>query len=457
MDGSGGTVDAGRRMPPGGARRVATGAVLLALVVSAFEGTVVTSAMPTITRELGGDSLYSWVFSAFLFASTVGVLVSGKLADRLGRKPVFFAGMGLFLVGSALCGLATSVPALVGFRVLQGLGAGALQPTTLTISADLYTLRERAAIQGMFTGAWGAANALGPLIGGWLVMHASWRWVFLVNLPVGVLSALLLHLSYRDPSRHGATALDAWGPVLAGSTVALLLFALEPGAAQARGVCALGAVGMAALFVWQQRRTAAPLLPGALVMDRTVVSGIAGGLFAGALLYTLSAWVPLWMTERGGYSPIGAGLALVPMLLGWSVGSTFGVKVLVRGGMRASVGLGFALAATGAGLLSVAALRGWGVPATFAALALVGMGVGPAASSSLLGPQSRAPWQYRGIVTSTLYSMRLLGGSLAVAALSLARGHFAVQFAIAAGLTALAALGMALGAPGLEGNVTREG
>ncbi|NOK15289.1 MFS transporter, partial [Corallococcus exercitus] len=305
------------------------------LVVSAFEGTVVTSAMPTITRELGGDALYSWVFSAFLFASTVGVLVSGKLADRLGRKPVFFAGMGLFLLGSALCGLATSVPALVGFRVMQGLGAGALQPTTLTISADLYTLRERAAIQGLFTGAWGAANALGPLIGGWLVMHASWRWVFLVNLPVGVLSALLLHLSYRDPPRHEGTTLEPWGPVLAGSTVALLLFALEPGAAQARGLCALGAVVGTALFVWQQGRTSAPLLPAVLVRDRTVVSGIAGGLFAGALLYTMSAWVPLWMTEQGGHSPIGAGLALVPMLLGWSVGSTFGVKVLVRGGMRA--------------------------------------------------------------------------------------------------------------------------
>ncbi|MCY1043044.1 MFS transporter [Corallococcus sp. bb12-1] len=457
MDGSGVAVDAGSRMQPGGARRVATGAVLLALVVSAFEGTVVTSAMPTITRELGGDSLYSWVFSAFLFASTVGVLVSGKLADRLGRKPVFFVGMGLFLLGSALCGLATSVPALVGFRVMQGLGAGALQPTTLTISADLYTLRERAAIQGMFTGAWGAANALGPLIGGWLVMHASWRWVFLVNLPVGVLSAVLLHLSYRDPPRRDSVTLERWGPLLAGGTVALLLFALEPGAARARGVCALGAVVMAALFVWQQRRSSAPVLPVELVKDRTVLSGIAGGLFAGALLYTMSAWVPLWMTEQGGHSPIGAGLALVPMLLGWSVGSTVGVKVLVRGGMRASVGLGFALAATGAGLLSVAALRGWGIPATFAALALVGMGVGPAASSSLLGPQSRAPWQYRGIVTSTLYSMRLLGGALAVAALSLARGHFATQFAIAAGLTAIAALGMALAAPGLEGNVPREG
>ncbi|MBJ6765450.1 MFS transporter [Myxococcaceae bacterium JPH2] len=453
MDGSELTSQSVSAMRPGAARRVATGAVLLALVVSAFEGTVVTSAMPTITRELGGPQLYSWVFSAFLFASTVGVLVSGKLADRLGRKPVFFFGMGLFLGGSALCGLATSMPALIAFRVMQGLGAGALQPTTLTISADLYTLRERAAIQGLFTGAWGGANALGPLIGGWLVMHASWRWVFLVNLPVGLLAATLLHLSYRDPPRRVGEPLDRWGPLLAGASAALLLFALEPGGMGTRLFCALGAVLVGVTFARQQRAVSMPLLPRELATDRTVLSGVAGGLFAGALLYTMSAWVPLWMTEQGGHTPLGAGLALVPMLVGWSVGSTFGVKVLVRGGMRASVGLSFVVAALGAGLLSLAAARGWGVVATFACLTIVGLGLGPAASTSLLGPQSRAPWHHRGIITSTLYAMRLLGGSLAVAAMSLARGHFALQFAIASGLTATAALGLALAAPGRAGNV----
>ncbi|GHG70246.1 MFS transporter [Comamonas sp. JC664] len=449
MDGSGITVEQPLvSARPGTARRMATGAVLLALVVSAFEGTVVTSAMPTITRELGGQHLYSWVFSAFLFASTVGVLISGKLADRLGRKPVFFAGMGLFLVGSALCGLAQSVPGLIAFRVLQGLGAGALQPTTLVISADLYTLRERAAVQGIFTGAWGAGNVVGPLIGGWLVMHASWRWVFLVNVPVGLFAAALLYFSYRDPPRRRDVQVDRWGPVLAGSSAALLLFSLEPGAASLRWLCAVAAVGAGFLLVRHQRKAAAPLLPGELLKDPAVLSGIAGGMASGALLYSMAAWVPLWMTEQGGHTPLAAGLALLPMLLGWSVGSTFGVKLLVRGGMRLSAGVGFAVAAVGAAWLALAAARGWGVPAALAGLAVLGLGLGPAASTSLLGPQSRAPWHHRGIVTSTVYATRLLGGSLMVAALALASGHFALQFAIAAGLTAIAALVLALAAPG---------
>jgi hypothetical protein len=243
--------------------------------------------------------------------------------------------------------------------------------------------------------------------------------------------------------------------LLVGTCAALLLFALEPGSAWVRELCALGAVAVGGILVRQQRVTASPVLPRELLRDRTVLCGISGGLFAGALLYTLSAWVPLWMTEQGGHTPIGAGLALVPMLLGWSVGSTFGVKLLVRGGMRLSAGLGFGVAACGAGLLALAASQGWGSVATFASLAVLGLGLGPAASTSLLGPQSRAPWHYRGIITSSLYATRLLGGALAVAALSLVRGHFATQFTLAASLTALAALGMSLAAPGREGNALR--
>src|SRR5678816_4404074 len=146
---------------PGRERRRATAAVLLALVVAAFETTVVTTAMPTLTAELDGRALYAWVFTGFLLASTVGVLLGGRLSDRLGRRGTFVGGMGLFLLGSVLCGFSTSVPMLVAFRVLQGLGAGAVQPTTLTISSDLYTLEERAAIQSVFTGAWGLASVSG--------------------------------------------------------------------------------------------------------------------------------------------------------------------------------------------------------------------------------------------------------------------------------------------------------
>jgi hypothetical protein len=291
-------------------------------------------------------------------------------------------------------------------------------------------------------------NTLGPVIGGWLVMRASWRWVFLVNVPVGLFAAALLYLSYRDSPRRSDVRLDCWGPLLAGTSAALLLFSLEPGHVEVRWLCALGAVLVGAVLVRQQRASASPLLPVELLKDRTVLSGVAGGIAAGALLYSMAAWVPLWMTEQGGHTPMGAGLALLPMLLGWSVGSTFGVKLLVRGGMRLSAGVSFAVAALGAGFLSLSTALGWGVPAALMGLGVLGLGLGPAASTSLMGPQFRAPWHHRGIVTSSLYATRLLGGSLAVALLALARGHFAAQFALAAGLTALAALVLGLFAPG---------
>lgn len=433
---------------PGLARRMATTAVLLGLVVSAFETTVVTSAMPTLTRELGGQQLYSWVFSAYLFASTVGMLLFGKLADNLGRKPVFSLGMGLFLLGSVLCGAAQSVPALIAFRVIQGLGAGALQPTTMTISADIYTLRERAAVQGVFTGAWGAANVVGPLIGGWLVMHASWRWAFLVNVPVGLLALAMLHVSYRDPERSSARV-DVWGPALVGASLGLLLFALERGGAGGlRLPFALVACGGLVAVARQQRTSPSPLIPLELVRDRTVLSGVLGGLVGGGLLYSTTAFVPLWMTERGGYTPLMAGLALVPLLAGWACGSTFGVRVFVRGGLRASAGGGFAIALLGASLFALGVAHGWGIAATFASLGLLGLGLGPAASTSLLGPQTRAPWHHRGMMTSAMYATRMLGGSFTIVALDLVHGGFALRFTLVAVLAGTAALTLLALAPG---------
>ena len=408
------------RRRSGSSRRLATGAVLLALVVAAFEATVVTSAMPTIARELGGLDIYAWVFSAFLLASMVGILVCGKLADARGRRPVFVAGMGLFLLGSALCGAAQSIEQLIAFRVIQGLGAGAIQPIAMTISADLYTLRERVRVQTLFTAAWGAANALGPLIGGWIVMHASWRWAFLVNVPVGAVTVVLLVASYRDPPTKGRRAVGAGGVILAGCTAALGLLALGPAGtmtARARLATALTAASGMALVVWQQRRSDAPILPASLLPDPVVRAGVVGGVFAGGLLYACSAYVPLWLTVQKHESALTAGAALMPLLVGWAFGSTFGVHVLVRWGMRASVAGGFAIAAAGAAALCATALYDLPRAYAFAALALLGLGLGPAASTSLVAPQSHVERQHRGMMTSTIYASRMLGGSLAVAVL----------------------------------------
>ncbi|HEY3820956.1 MAG TPA: MFS transporter [Polyangiaceae bacterium] len=376
-------------------RRVALGAVLAGQVVAAFEGTVVTSAMPTIVRELGGLSAYGWVFSSFLIASTVAVLVCGKLADAFGRLPVFLGGMAIFLIGSCLCGSATTFGGLVAFRVVQGLGAGALTPIAMTISADLYTLTERAKVQALLTSTWGAANVVGPLIGGWIVLHMSWRWVFLVNVPVGVLAAGLLAASYRDPPR------PAPGP----------LFDVP-------------------------------------LRDPTVRAGLVGASFAGGIIYACTSYVPLWVAGQGRGDALAAGAALVPLLVGWAVGSSFGVRVLIARGMRATVAGSFAIVVVAAVALTMAASRGGASPWAMAALAVMGLGIGPAASTSLLGPQTAVSWAKRGGVTSAVYAVRMLGGSIVVALLGELGGssgeasveRFAAVTVLAAGGTATAAL-----------------
>jgi MFS family permease len=400
------------------ARQVATGAVLLGLVVAAFEGTIITSAMPTVARELGGLSLYGWVFSAFLVASMVGVLVCGKLADAYGRRPVFAAGMGLFLIGSILCGAATSLPALVAFRVIQGVGAGAIQPIAMTISSDIYTLEERARIQALFTSVWGGSCVIGPVLGGWITTHLSWRWVFLVNVPIGALAVVVLLASYRDPPQREVRAVGTRGALLGGLAAGLLLVGLEPLALAVRAVVLGLAAALTIAFVRDQRRSPAPILAPDLLPDRVVRAGLVGGVFTGALLYTCAAYVPLWTTVHARGTPLVAGLALVPLLAGWAFGSSFGVKVLVRCGMRASVAGGFAIAVVGALSLAIVthAEATISPTAAAAALAVLGVGLGPAASTSLVAPQNHVPWRQRGAITSAVYASRALGGSIAVAA-----------------------------------------
>jgi len=437
---------------PGRERRRATAAVLLGLVVAAFETTVVTTAMPTLTAELDGRALYAWVFTGFLLASTLGVLLGGRLSDRLGRRGTFVAGMGTFLLGSVLCGFSSSVPMLVGFRVLQGLGAGAVQPTTLTISSDLYTLEERAAIQSLFTGAWGLASVVGPVLGGLLTEHLGWRSVFWVNVPVGALAVVLLRGSYRDPPRRESRRPELAGPALGALSMSLLLLALEPAALSSWTGPALlgGAVAVGLAFLRQQRRSADPLVPPAVLGDRTVRAGLLGGLVSGGVLYTLSAYVPLWMMSHGGRSALGAGVALVPMLTGWALGSSFGVKLLIRRGLRASAGLGFLVAGTGAALFGLAVWSGAGDAWLYASLGLLGVGLGPAASTCIIAPQARVRWEQRGAITSAVYACRMLGGSLAIAAVNLVGGSEPRQVLLVTAIAAAGALALERLAPGAE-------
>ena len=425
-------------------RRVAMTAATVGTLVSAFEGTVVTSAMPTIARDLGGMGAYAWVFSAFLITSTLAMLVCGKLADAFGRLPVFVGGMALFLAGSVLCGAATSFGALVLFRAIQGLGAGSVQPLSLTIGADLYRLDQRARVQAFTTAAWGIANVVGPVIGGLIVEHASWRWVFLVNVPVGAIAVGLLLLSYRDPPRSARGPMGAWGALLAGTATALVSFALSPNGLPTRAArlaLPMAAVGAVVLLARQQLRTKAPLLPAAVVREPAVRTGLASNAFIGGILYASAAYVPLWITAQGRGNAVAAGVTLVPLLAGWALGSGFSVRILVAHGMRPVQMGAFALAFAGSVCLAVVVAFALPTPWAFAAVGLLGFGLGPAASSSVLAPQSCVAWQHRGVVTSAVFAVRMLGGSIAVAALG-ALGQAGPEGARFVGIAVLALGGL---------------
>lgn len=418
MDNPPGSAGAGG-MAPGWRRRLATGAVMCALVVTGVEGTAVTGVMPEVTREFGGAALYPWLFTGFLVASAAAVPVAGALGDRYGRLPVFTVGMALFLSASWLAALSPSMPALVAARALQGLGAGVISPLATTVSADLYSLRERAKVQGLFTGAWGAANVIGPFLATWLVVHLSWRWVFGLALPFGVLAVVLLWAAgLQRPAGLVPRRISTGGPLLLASSVGALLFALDPhlGFGPSARVlwCALS-VASGLGFARHVRRSSSPLLPRALLREPLVQAGVGASLLVGALIYVPTAFVPLWVAEAYEGGARVAGLALVPLLGGWALGSTFGVMALVRwGAWRVVVG-GLTISVLGLGALAWVARVQGPLGVAMAALAVAGSGLGPAANAPLLRLQALAAWHERAAMTGLVQASRTLGGSLAVA------------------------------------------
>lgn len=404
----------------GPSRAAPLAGILAALVVAAFEGTVVTSAMPAIARSLGTWPVYPWGFSAFLAASMLGVLVCGRLADRLGRRPVFLASVFGFVLASLGCAFAPTGLAFVLLRAAQGAFAGAIQPVALTISADLFSLEERARIQALYTTVWGTGNLLGPLVGGALAAHASWRWGFLVSVPPALVAAYLLWTRHHEapPERVGAASLA--GPLITGLFSASLLLSLDAreGALSLRARLVSGAIALAAALAASlvERRASTPLFAPVLRHDPHVRAGLLAGIFGGGLLNACVAYVPLWLVEQR-VSATRSGAALVPLLVGWAIGSTFGVRVMIRFGLRVSTSGGFTVAVLGALVLAFGAR----ISPTIAlpGLMLLGVGIGPAASTGLVAAQTHAPRELRGAVTSLVYATRAISGALAVTALAL--------------------------------------
>jgi EmrB/QacA subfamily drug resistance transporter len=322
---------------PKTSRPLVVASVMAAMAMVAIEATIVSTAMPQIVTELGGLQLYSWVFSSFLLAQTATTVVFGKLADLFGRKPVVLAGIAIFLAGSVLAGFAWSMPSMILFRLIQGVGAGAIQPVTLTIVGDLYPAHERGKVQGYLASVWAISAVLGPMVGGLIIRDLSWPWIFWVNVPIGLASAAGFIAFLHEKERHEKPSIDILGAGLFTAAIAALMMALtDVGAADDRRAlleCALLSV-CGLLFVWQERRAADPMISFALWGHRPIAAANATALFCGMALTGLTTFLPMYVQGVLHRSPVIAGLALTMIMVGWPAGATLGARTFHRFGLR---------------------------------------------------------------------------------------------------------------------------
>ena len=330
-----------------------TAGIMFSLFLASMESTVVATAMPTIVGQLGGLEHYSWVFSAYMLASTTVVPLYGKLSDLYGRRLLYILAMGLFLTGSVLAGLATSMTALIFARALQGIGAGGIMPLAFILIGEMFSLQQRAKMQGLFSGVWGVSSIVGPLLGGFLVQQLSWRWVFYVNLIPGPIAVALVAFAWRDQIHtHEKPIVDYAGAALLSAGIVTLLLGLMDFGATNSWILIAAALALFALLLWVESRAADPILPIPLFRERLFATASTHGLLTGWALFGSLSFIPLFVQSVLGKTPTQAGITLTPMLLGWVTASIIGTRLILTVGFRRLGVVGTSLFATGALLLS---------------------------------------------------------------------------------------------------------
>jgi len=395
-------------------------AVMLCTALVAIDATIIATAVPSIVKDIGGFTQFPWLFSIYLLAQAVSVPIYGKLNDLFGRKPVVLWGIGLFLLGSIMCGVAWAIWPLIAFRIVQGLGAGAIIPTTITIVGDLYSVRERAKVQGYVASVWGIASVVGPTLGGVFSEYVSWRWIFFVNIPLCLLAATMIVRRFHEKVERGHPAIDYTGAGLLAAGLALVILgALEGGQAWAwaspTSIVILG-LGFLLLigFVLVERRASAPVLPLWVFRRRLLVTSGLISVGVGAILFGLSSYVPTYAQDVLGAGPLLAGFALATLTLGWPIAASQAGRVYLRLGFRGCALIGTALALVGCALLVLLG-RGSGVPMVATDCLIIGLGMGLTASPTLIAAQSSVGWADRGVVTGSNIFLRSLGSAVGVA------------------------------------------
>lgn len=397
-------------------------AVMLAMFMGAIEATIVSTAMPAIVGDLGGFKLYSWVFSAYLLMNSVTVLIYGKLSDLFGRKPILTFGIIVFLIGSILCGFATSMKLLIVFRLIQGFGAGAVAPIATTIVGDIYTAEERAKIQGYLSSVWGISAITGPAVGGLLVQYVSWHYVFWINVPLGILSLAGIWLFLHENVARKKHQIDYPGAILLTVTISTAMIVLVEGGNQwpwgSWQVISLSGLAILSLagFVYQEGRASEPVMPFSIWKEKSIFIANITSLTTGIMLIGISSFLPTFVQGVMEQTPIVAGFTLTTMSIGWPIASTISGRMLISVGYRkTSVTGGIFLIAGSIVFVAMSASSGpiWAAAGSF----LLGVGMGLTSTAFIVSIQSTVVWEQRGIATAANMFMRNLGNTIGAALL----------------------------------------
>jgi len=393
---------------------------MLSTGLVAIDSTVLATAIPSIVGELGGFHQFPWLFSAYLLGQAVTTPIYAKLSDVFGRKPVLLLGIALFLVGSILCAAAWNMLALIVFRAIQGLGAGAVQPTAMTIVGDIYTVAERARVQGYLASVWAVSSVVGPLLGGVFSQLGIWRGVFLINIPLCLLAAWMFNRHFHETVTHRERSVDVIGALLLAAAMTSLILAVLGGgqswawgSAQSIGAFTAGVV-LLGVFVVVERRAAEPILPLWVFSRRLLCATTIVAFGVGAMLMGLTSYVPTYLEGSLHVRPIVAGLALAALTIGWPATAAVAGQLYLRWGFKTTAVVGAALVTVGASVLVAMAHRPH-VAVVAAVCFVIGAGMGLLAVPTLIAAQSSVDWNERGVVTGNNMFARSLGSAVGVA------------------------------------------
>lgn len=384
----------------------------IGVFLAAMEGTVVATAMPDVIMDLGGEHLYALPFSMYLLTMTISSPLWGKFSDIYGRKHIYIIGVIIFLIGSAGCGISQSMEFLVGMRIIQGLGAGSITPLTFTINADMFAVHRRAKVQGYMSAVWGFSGLVGPLLGGFLVDWLSWRYVFFLNLPFGIIALIIVAVYYRDTIEKSAFKLDWPGTILFTAGAALLVYGLEE---MKIWMIIVSLISM--MVSWRiESKHRYPLLPVKSLRLKIPRTAMIQNLLAGMAYFGILAFLPLYVHRVEGKGATTAGLVLTPMIVGWTVTNIIGGRLLSRLSLFTLIRAGFGLLTLGFFAFTffynsnIFFLSGAGL--------LVGAGMGFSMLGTLLAAQEYSPKNELGSSTSSVMFARTIGGSIGVSILS---------------------------------------